>query len=123
MNHSIFPSKPDQPVWQLLVSLSDVNIDPHLVQEKLRELINLYNIPSDTSEKIVISIQEALLGHFEAFDKLPGERRVFVVIYISADAKERSGSNHDWGFFRIERISNSVNTQEGEVRQIEIYIY
>ena len=124
MNKSNPPNHgPFQPIWQLLVSLSEINIDPSSIQEKLQELTKRYSIPSDTSEKIIVSIQDSLLRAFETFDALRGERRVFVNIYISANAKERIGSNQDWGFFRIERMNTSLNPGEGRLYLIELYLY
>lgn len=42
------------PDWKSPVSLIEINMDSPFVEEQLQELTNLYDIPVDLSEKIVI---------------------------------------------------------------------
>jgi hypothetical protein len=124
VNNSNFPeNRPFRPVAKFLITLSEINIDLSLFQEKLYELAKRFAIPSETSEKVIVSIQNAVLRHLETLDALPGERSMVVHIQISANAKARSESNHDWGFFQIERMNTSLNPAEGGIRLIELYLY
>ena len=43
-----------EPDWKSLVSLIEINIDSPFVEEQLQELTNLYDIPVDLSEKMII---------------------------------------------------------------------
>lgn len=122
-NFSPHNNKPFRPVAKFVFTRSEINIELSFAGETLQRLVKRYGIPTDISEKIILSIKDTVLRLFETVEALPTERRIFVTIHISANAKAGSGSNHDWGFFQIERMNASIIPEEGGIRLIELYLY
>jgi len=115
-----------QAAWLVLLHLElidETDTEKAFLNEAMHGLINQHHIPTDFFEKVLVSIQDATLKAFETLHTLQDQHQISLNIYISADAKSRSHSNHNWGFFRVEKNGTAFKENNANLHEIHFYLY
>jgi hypothetical protein len=127
VKHSISPDAESfEAVWQLILHLElmgETDIDKALFHESMRGYIDQYLFPTDFFERVLVSIWDVTSQAVEKLNTFQDQRRISLNIYMTADAKNRRYSNHNWGFFRIEKNGTAFNPNNASVHEIRFYLY
>lgn len=102
--------------WQILGNLElpvDFDANPG-VDAWLAELLRPLNLHADFQNEVLISTLEAASRASRAF------KHIHLHIFVPA---VRSAEGQTWGFFRIEKIENSLPEKDIPDHAIELYLY
>ena len=109
------------PHWQLLGELElpvEVNTD-NTIHAWLTEVLDPLNLSADLLNRILKSAQDAATRVWQAEPGMELEH-IHLIIFVPPD---HTSTGQTWGFFRIEKIENTVEGKAAHDHAIEFYLY
>jgi hypothetical protein len=114
--------KPPENNWLLLgqLKLSVDSISDETIDHWLSKTFKSFDLPSDLFNRLKASIKEALSRLITTPDYSHASS---INIFISDDTKNDLLSNNYWGFFRLEKVDNTLDEETPVEHLIDFYLY
>ena len=113
------------PDWLLLLRLDMNNQDAvrHPLIDSIFAAFELYQVPAHISKKIISSIENDVVMALQTEYPELNDRHVILSIYILPGPEPLSNINHNWGFFRVEKLGAHSGLSDSDEHRIDFYLY